>query len=495
MSEDGAPLPDSDDPFVLLAIDPGADTRTIKRAHARLIRRFRPDRDPESFKRVQAAYELALRWAKMKVRFVVRDAEDVDTDAGAEATSPSPSEATTTDDPPREAATKLWPREVPASRELSPAAWILEGIRQGARFEIEAFESLEREAFVRVATDPGCSWAQLERLPQRELATSLFRERMEQYLVHDALAEAVRELRDMREALLREPELEFPLRVVIAAATWRDPERAHLLARELIGADNFDEQFERLEDLRDEIERIAPLWAELRRRPMPPALTHFVELNALLSRPLRRELREALRAEFRRDPHALAHTLARADALDLQDPESEPRARPSLVRFMVDAFLQGSPLPAAPELDAGTRARIDATVGRSRDAVGLHQARAQLVKTLSWIVFCLAAIWLLMRGGYRPGLLAIALLVGNGRRLFEARHNAEVHQLETQTEAELLELALSGQIPPGALTRHLELRRTTAPTWAEHWEALDAGPRLEATATIAWAITHWARHD
>jgi hypothetical protein len=54
-------LPDTDDPFVLLGIERDADTRTVRRAYAQLIRIYRPDRAPREFQRIHAAFEEVQR--------------------------------------------------------------------------------------------------------------------------------------------------------------------------------------------------------------------------------------------------------------------------------------------------------------------------------------------------------------------------------------------------------------------------------------------------
>jgi hypothetical protein len=62
MTSDGEPpLPETGDPFELLGVAPDADERTIRRAYATLIKRFRPDRAPDEFQRIQAAFEIATR--------------------------------------------------------------------------------------------------------------------------------------------------------------------------------------------------------------------------------------------------------------------------------------------------------------------------------------------------------------------------------------------------------------------------------------------------
>lgn len=57
------PLPPDDDPFALLGVDPtdpDLDARALKRAYTRLIKRYKPERDPVAFRRIRQAYESAL---------------------------------------------------------------------------------------------------------------------------------------------------------------------------------------------------------------------------------------------------------------------------------------------------------------------------------------------------------------------------------------------------------------------------------------------------
>ncbi|UCJ17160.1 J domain-containing protein [Pseudomonas sp. MM211] len=51
-------------PWELLGLDAEADTRTIKRRYAQLLKQTRPDEDPEAFQRLREAYEWALDWAQ-----------------------------------------------------------------------------------------------------------------------------------------------------------------------------------------------------------------------------------------------------------------------------------------------------------------------------------------------------------------------------------------------------------------------------------------------
>lgn len=51
-------------PWELLGLDAEADSRSIKRRYAQLLKQTRPDEDPEAFQRLREAYEWALDWAQ-----------------------------------------------------------------------------------------------------------------------------------------------------------------------------------------------------------------------------------------------------------------------------------------------------------------------------------------------------------------------------------------------------------------------------------------------
>ena len=48
--------------WIVLGLPPDADSRTIKRQYATLLKKTRPDDDPEGFQRLREAYEEALNW-------------------------------------------------------------------------------------------------------------------------------------------------------------------------------------------------------------------------------------------------------------------------------------------------------------------------------------------------------------------------------------------------------------------------------------------------
>lgn len=52
-------LPVTNDPFALLGVSRECDPRELKRAYARLIKKYRPDEHPEAFMHIRAAYEAA----------------------------------------------------------------------------------------------------------------------------------------------------------------------------------------------------------------------------------------------------------------------------------------------------------------------------------------------------------------------------------------------------------------------------------------------------
>ena len=45
------------DPYDTLGLDRQADDTAIRRAYARMVRQFPPEREPEAFRRIRAAYE------------------------------------------------------------------------------------------------------------------------------------------------------------------------------------------------------------------------------------------------------------------------------------------------------------------------------------------------------------------------------------------------------------------------------------------------------
>lgn len=57
-----------DDIYEILGIDRNADTRTIKKAYARLVKQYHPEENPKEWERIHDAYELAIRFASGRTK-------------------------------------------------------------------------------------------------------------------------------------------------------------------------------------------------------------------------------------------------------------------------------------------------------------------------------------------------------------------------------------------------------------------------------------------
>lgn len=55
--------------YDILGIDRNADTKTIKKAYAKLVKRYHPEENPEEWKRIHDAYELAMRNASVRKQY------------------------------------------------------------------------------------------------------------------------------------------------------------------------------------------------------------------------------------------------------------------------------------------------------------------------------------------------------------------------------------------------------------------------------------------
>ena len=55
----------------ILGLPEDADKRSVKRQYASLLKRYRPDEDPEGFQRLREAYEQALEWSEWRQEEVV----------------------------------------------------------------------------------------------------------------------------------------------------------------------------------------------------------------------------------------------------------------------------------------------------------------------------------------------------------------------------------------------------------------------------------------
>lgn len=68
------------DPFAVLGVSPSADDAAIRRAYLGLLRLHRPERDPEGFQRVRAAYEAVRSGQDRAARRLLESPELPDVD-------------------------------------------------------------------------------------------------------------------------------------------------------------------------------------------------------------------------------------------------------------------------------------------------------------------------------------------------------------------------------------------------------------------------------
>lgn len=62
--------PSAEDPYTVLGLDDGADDDAIKRRYLALVRAYPPERAPERFQEIRAAYE-AVRDAERRLRLAL----------------------------------------------------------------------------------------------------------------------------------------------------------------------------------------------------------------------------------------------------------------------------------------------------------------------------------------------------------------------------------------------------------------------------------------
>ena len=138
-------LPDTDDPYVLLDVRPGATAEQIRRAYLRRVKVWKPDRHPAEFRRVREAYDRlreqekwfdAWQKAGQVVRRAAEEAARVEAEAHDEEASGEPPGEAGDDEPSGEVA-----------RADDPAA-----AREAARAEIE--RALEHDTFSPDDEDP-----------------------------------------------------------------------------------------------------------------------------------------------------------------------------------------------------------------------------------------------------------------------------------------------------------------------------------------------------
>jgi hypothetical protein len=319
-----ADLPESDDPFEVLGLELNADERAVKRAYARLARRFKPERDPSSFQRLREAYEGALEHLRWQAEMHAETEASAEAPLGDTEIDEEWLEAKgATDDGAREPAESTDARESTAStiwrtlveterydeaiqaleeaRQREPrAAWtyveryalearrggdvelaheaLAQGILADAPVMPFIFQRVAPPERAYLANHAALPWSALRELSDREHVCYLFQERIESLLIAANLETAQREVNaeDFRRDAEDNPHLRRIAQQVAAAAQWLAPDTA-----EGTGGWAFDDEFA------DYFERIY-LEKGFRRedwkdRVFPEALDRFIAVYDTLS--------------------------------------------------------------------------------------------------------------------------------------------------------------------------------------------------------------------
>ncbi|MEX1367933.1 MAG: DnaJ domain-containing protein [Nannocystaceae bacterium] len=428
------PLPDTDDPYVLLDVRAGASLEQIRRAYLRRVKTYKPDRHPAEFRRVREAYDHlreqeswfdAWRQASDVVRQAIEDAGD----NGEGVANESESDPLTDDAEQREAT-----RQRAAQRE--------------ADAEIEAEVEREAQAEERrgaAARGWGAGPTAVDHEPEPEPE---HRQRAEHSAsvgarlgdlasaVHDELeegrvADAAALLLSLEvEPLAPQPAFATLLLEVCCAAVWTEPERYdELVARygDLVAAHDIDHREGALLHRRTVADEL-PAWNEA--VAQWPELRRFVELGSSLRAPAEAELGLRLGQRAAADPTAFLSVLQRAG-----------RAAPGIVTLYVGmaerwARHYGRPLPGSrpssktPTVEQAATAIVHAL--ESHRHVRWLQVRPLL------IIGLFVALFVFIRSPLSE-LLAISLM--------------------------LILVALRAWTPDPAETLYLEVVQPTAATW------------------------------
>jgi hypothetical protein len=177
-SDGDKPLPDTDDPFVLLGVALDADDKAIKQAYAKLIRRFRPDRAPSEFQRIHAAFEQIRESREQNTsRFVLRASLPETPDASDAPPAPmEPAEGTVDHATIAQRLRDAWARPDEA------AAIIDELLDAGTPLEVLVEGETDRFLLLR---HPRFSWTRLRKLSDPRTVLAVWEMAFDDALFHD----------------------------------------------------------------------------------------------------------------------------------------------------------------------------------------------------------------------------------------------------------------------------------------------------------------------
>jgi len=332
MSQAPAPLPESNDPFEILGVEPSVDAVELRRAYVRLIKVHRPDRHPDAFARVRKAYEEArgLLGSWQTYDHVAADDTDDDEDDYEEQVDEVAARITaawTAISEGTDARRVLLTLREPQGDEriamhrflLADAAdagareEILSALGRGAPVASWLATLLTREELAALVLEEAFSWRVLAQQSSAYDAGCLAQFRIHQHILQGRLDLAIQEVLD--DAYVRAAEDAYPMqaagREVLAVAAWAGMTEIDRLQRRY-GADLVEDfPFLSPEDHRAAGKALFEDWCAWRREfPRFRALRRFLVLVPLLHDVDCLPLVDELAADFLLDatPYAVCFT-------------------------------------------------------------------------------------------------------------------------------------------------------------------------------------------
>ncbi len=424
MSDDG--LPETSDPFELLGVSPDADERTLKRAYATLIKRYRPERAPEEFKRIRAAYDEAVAMGQCRAIAAALDA-----DSGLDDLDEPPGDERDDDEP---AGIGVDGRAVPpAIRAMVDDDW--QAIDEADRGPVDAL--LQR-------IDALLGADQID-----ALLTRLFEP--------DALS-----------AALRYPEVRTAVARALAGAMWTHYRPVMHLYTQLGGASG-----DWHHELFDEMRALYPHWhAATQTRQCPDALSRVMRLGRSLADEEARRQARALAADMEAEPRAYLRffgAMARQGAGLFHHYQLAMHA----YRHTAEVAIEDHPSATQAAAARGLRAAGRATIRRWEMVAGY-------LLPLVLLVGAPAAVLAALYGGAGMGAVALIVVLPRVRRWSksESYFNGPLPVL--------FRLALAHGIGPGPLYRWMGNQQVPC-GWLKALKMNWSGDVAIHSAAIAWA--------
>jgi hypothetical protein len=332
------PLPESDeDPYALLDVPRGSDAAEIRRAYARRIKVYRPERHPEAFRRLHEAYRTAMAYAELEAQI-----PDDGTDA-----EPAPHDVA--DAAPLAHLSETWRIASEGDQALAGARmeeagerWAGDGAVVAHRFlwaEAQGVpfsksvglwrDALLRDAHVgpwlwtllsgrerrRLARQPGLGWRELRRLRDRTTTFALFQLRCHARLLDGDYAAALGEVRDptVLSDIVDTPFLDEVAREVLAAVVWEMPDEARALHARLGETDATSIEITAEDHYRSATDLVSAYRAWMPHATGLPALARYVRIEAVLDAETWTQLALDVHAEFCADMDAFLGALEKMD--------------------------------------------------------------------------------------------------------------------------------------------------------------------------------------